>query len=55
MLVVAGAIEGGFTPQSFSNSSRLAFGLGTAVAMLLYFLFAGRSKAAAGATAVPPP
>ncbi|MDQ6780836.1 MAG: stage II sporulation protein M [Candidatus Eremiobacteraeota bacterium] len=42
MLVVAGSIEGGFTPQNFSESSRIAFGAGTAVAMLTYFLLAGR-------------
>lgn len=46
MLVVAGSIEGGFTPQNFSESSRLAFGAGTAVAMLTYFLLAGRSTKA---------
>src|SRR5579872_2686594 len=44
MLVVAGTIEGGFTPQAFSENSRIIFGLGTALAMLLYFLFAGRTR-----------
>jgi len=46
MLVVAGTIEGGFTPQAFSENSRIIFGLGTALAMLVYFLFAGRATAA---------
>jgi len=54
MLVVAGSIEGGFSPQSFSETSRISFGMGTAVAMLVYFLFAGRAKGRA-ATAAPAP
>lgn len=38
MLVVAGLIEGFFSPQSFSQTTRLMFGATTAVAMALYFV-----------------
>lgn len=37
MLVVAGLIEGFFSPQNFPQSVRLAFGAATAVGLILYF------------------
>ncbi len=43
MLVVAGTIEGFFSPLRLPAADRLAFGACTAVLLLLYFGFAGRS------------
>lgn len=42
MLVVAGTIEGTFSPQNFSENTRLYFGAMTAAVMLIYFLTSGR-------------
>lgn len=42
MLLVAGTIEGFFSPLRFGPSVRIAVGTFTAVALLLYFGFAGR-------------
>jgi len=45
MLIVAGMIEGFFSPQNYSESIRLLFGAATAVAMILYFIAGSRAKA----------
>lgn len=45
MLVVAGMIEGFFSPQNYSESIRLLFGAATAVAMILYFIAGSRATA----------
>ena len=42
MLVVAGTIEGFFSPLRISAESRIAFGVGTAILLLLYVTLAGR-------------
>jgi uncharacterized membrane protein SpoIIM required for sporulation len=42
MLVIAGTIEGFFSPLRLSPEVRIAFGAITAVALVLYFGFAGR-------------
>lgn len=42
MLVVAGTIEGFYSPLRLPPSARIAFGALTAVALLLYFAFTGR-------------
>jgi len=47
MLVVAGTIEGFFSPRRLPESIRLDFGLVTAALLLLYFGFAGRTRAKA--------
>ena len=47
MLVVAGIIEGFYSPQRFPPVARLAMGAATAVAMALYFGFAGRGRSSA--------
>ena len=44
MLVVAGAIEGFFSPLKFSEDVRLIFGGLTAIAMLLYFVLPNLSR-----------
>jgi uncharacterized membrane protein SpoIIM required for sporulation len=44
MLVVAGTIEGFFSPLRLPASIRIAFGLVTAIALTLYFGFAGRKR-----------
>lgn len=44
MLVVAATIEGGFSPQKYSDQARIGFGIMTAVLMLTYFLLTGRRK-----------
>lgn len=44
MLVVAGLIEGFYSPQRFPPVARLAMGAATAVAMAWYFGFAGRPR-----------
>jgi uncharacterized membrane protein SpoIIM required for sporulation len=44
MLVVAGTIEGFFSPLRLPPNTRLAFGCVTAVALVLYFTLAGRSS-----------
>ena len=38
MLVIAGLIEGFFSPQTFSQTTRLMFGAMTAIAMTIYFV-----------------
>ena len=43
MLGVAGMIEGFFSPLRFSESVRAGAGIATAVALVLYFIFAGRT------------
>jgi len=43
MLVVAGAIEGFFSPLRLSAEIRLAFGAVTAIGLIAYFGLAGRS------------
>ncbi len=45
MLVVAGLIEGFFSPQNFPQSVRLVFGAATAVALVLYFTIPNFMKA----------
>ncbi len=49
MLVVAGTIEGFFSPLRFPADVRLAVGAVTAVAMIVYFGFAGKDRATAPA------
>jgi len=44
MLVVAGTIEGFVSPQRLSPSLRLGIGALTAIALVLYFALAGRTK-----------
>jgi uncharacterized membrane protein SpoIIM required for sporulation len=51
MLVVAGLIEGFYSPQRFPIGPRIAMGALTAVAMAWYFTFAGR-RASAIASAI---
>ncbi|HZZ01021.1 MAG TPA: stage II sporulation protein M [Candidatus Baltobacteraceae bacterium] len=46
MLIVAGTIEGFISPQRWAAEVRIAIGSLTAVALLLYFAFAGRDVAA---------
>ena len=48
MLVVAGLIEGFYSPAALPDAAKFAFGIATAVLMVLYFAFAGRK----GPTAV---
>ena len=63
MLVVAGLIEGFYSPSALPDAAKFALGSATAVLLVLYFGFAGRSGgrrrgagAAAGtASAVPSP
>lgn len=43
MLVIAGTIEGFYSPLRLPPPARIAFGVVTAVLLLLYFGFAGRS------------
>lgn len=43
MLVVAAMIEGFFSPQNYSEPSRLLFGGATALAMILYFIAGNRT------------
>ena len=47
MLVVAGLIEGFYSPSALPDAAKFAFGGATAVVLLLYFGFAGRRRAAA--------
>ncbi|HEY7982190.1 MAG TPA: stage II sporulation protein M [Candidatus Eremiobacteraceae bacterium] len=47
MLVVAGIIEGFYSPQRFPPVARLAMGAVTGVAMAWYFTFAGRRRSPA--------
>jgi hypothetical protein len=44
MLVVAGTIEGFISPQRLSPELRIGIGTLSAIALLLYLTFAGRSK-----------
>jgi len=44
MLLVAGTIEGFFSPLRLPASDRIAFGAATAVLLVLYFGFAGRTE-----------
>ncbi len=44
MLLVAGTIEGFFSPLRLPASNRIAFGAVTAIALALYFGFAGRNR-----------
>jgi uncharacterized membrane protein SpoIIM required for sporulation len=44
MLCVAGIIEGFFSPRRFGMDVRAAFGIVTAIALVLYFAFCGRSS-----------
>jgi uncharacterized membrane protein SpoIIM required for sporulation len=44
MLVVAGTIEGYFSPRRIPDPTRLGFGLVTALLLILYFGFAGRKQ-----------
>lgn len=50
MLVVAGTIEGFYSPLRLAPSARIAFGGFTAVALVLYFGFAGRTPKSTRAT-----
>ena len=47
MLVLAGTIEGFYSPQRFPPEARIAMGAVTAVAMAWYFTFAGRQRSSA--------
>jgi uncharacterized membrane protein SpoIIM required for sporulation len=47
MLVVAGTIEGFYSPQRFPPLARVAMGAATAIAMAWYFGFAGRQRTSA--------
>lgn len=42
MLLVAGLIEGFFSPQRYAPEARIAFGVATAIFALAYFVLAGR-------------
>ncbi|HET9028904.1 MAG TPA: stage II sporulation protein M [Candidatus Aquilonibacter sp.] len=44
MLIVAGTIEGFYSPLRLPPSARIGFGLLTALALLLYFTLAGRAS-----------
>ena len=56
MLVVAGLIEGYYSPLALPNAAKYAFGSATAALLVLYFGFAGRGRAtAAGPTAALAP
>lgn len=44
MLIVAGTIEGFFSPLRLPAADRIAFGAVTAVLLVLYFAFAGRAR-----------
>jgi uncharacterized membrane protein SpoIIM required for sporulation len=44
MLLVAGTIEGFFSPLRFSAGVRASVGLLTAIALVLYYGFAGRAR-----------
>jgi uncharacterized membrane protein SpoIIM required for sporulation len=44
MLIVAGTIEGYFTPRRFSDETRIAMGVLTTIALVAYLGFAGREK-----------
>jgi len=46
MLIVAGTIEGFISPQRWAAEARIAIGVMTALALMLYFGFAGRDVAA---------
>ena len=46
MLVVAGLIEGFYSPAALPDAAKFAFGIATAAVMVLYFGFAGRRGAA---------
>ena len=48
MLVIAGLIEGYYSPLALPNAAKFVFGGATGVLLLLYFGFAGRGRAAAG-------
>ena len=54
MLVVAGLIEGFYSPSALPDAAKFAFGAATAVLLVLYFGFAGRG-AQARAKAAPAP
>lgn len=54
MLVVAGLIEGFYSPSALPDMAKFAFGIATALALVLYFGFAGR-RAGARATAARAP
>ena len=45
MLVVAGLIEGYYSPLTLPNAAKFVFGAATGVLLVLYFGFAGRSRA----------
>jgi hypothetical protein len=45
MLILAGTIEAFISPQRWPASVRIAIGLATAAALILYFAGAGRGKA----------
>ncbi len=54
MLVVAGLIEGFYSPSGLPDMAKFAFGIATALALVLYFGFVGR-RAGARATAARAP
>ena len=49
MLVVAGLVEGFYSPSALPNTAKFVFGVATAAVMVLYFGFAGRTAIAAPA------
>ncbi|MDE2880500.1 MAG: stage II sporulation protein M [Gemmatimonadota bacterium] len=56
MLVIAGLIEGFYSPSTLPAVAKFTFGSATALLMLLYFGFAGRkTRTPASATAAPAP
>jgi uncharacterized membrane protein SpoIIM required for sporulation len=48
MLVLAGTIEGFLSPQRFSIDVRIGVGTFTAIGLIFYFIFAGRSQKRSG-------
>jgi uncharacterized membrane protein SpoIIM required for sporulation len=54
MLVVAGTIEGFFSPQKFSDDARLTFGGFTALALILYFVVPNLSHFRASSSILSP-
>jgi uncharacterized membrane protein SpoIIM required for sporulation len=54
MLLVAGTIEGFFSPQRLSAPDRIAVGAFTAVVLTLYFAFVGRASSRASRSSASP-
>ena len=58
MLVVAGLVEGFYSPSALPDAAKFGFGISTAALLLVYFTFGGRRSTASrprAATAAPAP